>query len=236
MRSICLLLYLALTLPLMAQNAPPEGKLLFQPRFVWADGEVTRQGTGYLIEHGPHTLGVTSIHFLNFEGPGLSEAVWLDIPSYEAVHEFRESLGRPGVRSIETYDDIQHDFVLMPAAKDSFPDHVRLPLDTRPRLNAGEKLWFPNKDFEQEIGHTWVQAQITEDHGSYLEVELMEELELQSQSGSPLISQENGRVVGMLMGATGEGKEARLWFCPARGIRAFLAKEQPTLPLAESIN
>jgi hypothetical protein len=122
----------------------PDGRFLFQPQLVWGNSETTHQGTGYLINHGQHIYGVTSIHFLNFDAGGLRKAVWEDINTDEAVVEFSKSIGKPARTEIERYPDIQHDFLLMPLEK-SIGNCTTLELESVHRYANKTKLWFPNK-------------------------------------------------------------------------------------------
>ena len=214
----------------------PQGKLLFQPMLIWLDSDVTQQGTGYLVEDAAgNVYGVTSIHFMYFEY-GLFEAIWLDIPSSEPVCGFRTSYGRPLVKEIAEDADIKRDFIILPAEVGCFTDYTTLQLDDRKKLEHGEKLWFPDKDFEASVGHNWIEAEVVEDTGHFIEIKLDQLVELVSQSGSPIISQESGKVVGMV--TSGEEKDGHLilYICPARNVLRFLEKERDPVPLSISVH
>lgn len=81
----------------------PEGPLVFQPKLNWANDNVTYQGTGFLVQTpGGEIAGITSAHYINFDGPALSSVTWLDIPGYDPLITFEYSLahrknpGTPG--------------------------------------------------------------------------------------------------------------------------------------------
>lgn len=226
MRSLLLLFSLLLAPNLSAQTERPSGRFLFQPMLIWATSEVTHQGTGYLIRSDERIFGVTSLHFMNFEAGGLFEAIWLDIRTSKPIVRFDRSLGQPAKTSIETYADIEHDFVLMPA-EGLPPDCAALEIEVIQRYPKGAKLWFPNKSGASDIGYDWIEAEIVKDDGHMIRVRLLSKIALQSQSGSPFISQKSGRVVGMLMG----GDEKEIFLCPARSLarRLEAAPKEVTL-------
>ena len=232
----CFLLFLFFALGAGAEDIErPPGQLLYQPMFIWMDSDVTQQGTGYLVENAAgKVFGVTSIHFMYFEY-GLFEAIWLDIPSSVPACGFRTSYGRPLTKEIAEFTDVKRDFILLPAAEGCFDENTRLELDDRKRIESGEKLWFPNKDFESPEGHTWIEAEVSEDLGYLIEIKLDGMVVLESQSGSPFISQETGKVVGMLTSAWEE--DGRIWVnaCPGRNVLRFLEKPREPVPLSISV-
>ena len=81
----------------------PEGPLVFQPKLNWANDKVTHQGTGFLVQTPAGEIaGITSAHYINFDGPALSSVTWLEIPGYDPLITFEYSLahrknpGTPG--------------------------------------------------------------------------------------------------------------------------------------------
>lgn len=208
----------------------PTGKFLFQPMFIWATSEVTHQGTGYLLKHENRVYGVTSIHFLDFDAGGLFEAIWLDVHSSKPIAGFRTSTGKPKTTSIQKFEDIQNDFLLMPL--DKIPEgFVGIEIEKVARYTKGHKLWFPNKSEEDTIGYKWVEAEVIEDRGHMIAVKFLSDVKLQSQSGSPFFSQESGKAIGMLMG----GDQNEIYLCPTRGILDSLDSHPTPMPLMESI-
>ena len=68
-----------------------------------------------------------------------------------------------------------------------------------------------------------------------IEIKLDTLIELESQSGSPVFSRQNGKVVGMVFGGEVEDGECVLWLCPARNILRFLAGDRNPVPLMRSV-
>ncbi|SKB03534.1 hypothetical protein SAMN02745166_03835 [Prosthecobacter debontii] len=230
MRNLLLITLLVASTHVLCANEKPTGKFLFQPMLIWATSEVTHQGTGYLLKHENHAYGVTSIHFLDFDAGGLFEAIWLDVHSSKPIAGFRTSAGKPKTTSIQKFEDIQNDFLIMPLEK--IPDGcVGIEIEKVAHYSKGHKLWFPNKAEEESIGYTWVEAEIVEDKGHMMTARLLSEVKLQGRSGSPFFSQETGKAIGMLMG----GDENEIYLCPTRGIVDSLESNPTPIPLMESI-
>jgi hypothetical protein len=228
---LCLAAGLALFPPATVAADKPTGRFLFQPMFIWSTSEVTHQGTGFLLKDGTRTFGATSVHFMDFDAGGLFEAIWLDITNEKVVTSFRTSLGKPERTAIDRIGDIQHDFVLMPA--ESLPANcAALEVEDVADYKAGTKLWFPNKNPESPDGYTWVEAEVIDDKKVLTTVKFLSEVELESQSGTPFINQDTGKVIGLLMG--GDAKEIIL--CPARSLAKRLKSTDAVVtPLMESI-
>jgi hypothetical protein len=212
----------------------PDGRILFQPQLLWANSETTLQGTGYLIEHKGKYFGVTSIHFLNFDVGGLRGATWLDVASESPVTTFRTSLGGPLRTSITRMRDAADDFLLLPIA--SQPEETTvLQLEQVAKYAPGTRLWFPNKNRDAAAGHTWIDATVVEDAGFWIQVRLAEKIILQSQSGSPVLNAETGKVIGMLQGAEDEHGRTMLYLCPARSLIKHLGRNLKPVSLMTSI-
>ena len=205
---------------------PPDRIILFQPMFVWAGSEPTYQGTGFFAKAPNNKIvAVTSAHFLNMNGPPLQEAKWLDVRTNKWVATFTLSWGTPG-RSGTRHPllDLRSDYLLMPASSSITPDKV-LELDSRPKPKLKERIWFPNKDETAPLGHQVVAGSVVESDEKYSIVILDKEVPLQSQSGSPFISQATGKVIGTLSGADSANGQLRLLITPSSGILAMLAKD-----------
>ena len=144
--------------------------------------------------------------------------------------DFRESLGRPKVSSIEEFKDIAHDFLLMPA--DMLPEgYSSIEIESVPKYQKGHKLWFPNKTSEEKLGYKWIEAEVLSDDGFKISVKLLSAVKLQSQSGTPFFSQKSGKAIGMLMG----GEEKELYLCPTRFISKYLESKPEPMLLLKSI-
>ncbi|MBS0660155.1 MAG: hypothetical protein JSR82_18105 [Verrucomicrobia bacterium] len=211
-------------------DARPEGRFLFQPKLVWANGSVTYQGTGFLLRAGERYFGATSLHFMNFAAGGLLEAVWLDIVNESTVASFKDGFGLPAVSKFETEAEIEHDFLLMPMP--ALPKGTTaLQLDETDSFAAGMELWFPDKTPTEKSGYRWIRAVVVADEGHVLRIRLLDPVKLQSQSGSPAIAKASGKVIGLLF----RGSERELLLCPARSLTRRLSAPLPAVPLAESI-
>jgi hypothetical protein len=212
----------------------PDGRILFQPQLLWANNDTTLQGTGYLIEHKGKFFGVTSIHFLNFDAGGLKSATWVDVATESPVATFRASLGGPLRTSITRMRDAADDFLLLPLASQPEATTV-LELEQVAKYAPGTALWFPDKNRDTPAGHTWIDATVVEDAGFWIQVRLAQPIHLQSQSGSPVLNAETGKVIGMLQGAEDENGRTMLYLCPARSLIKHLGRNLKTVPLMTSI-
>ncbi|MEM7782631.1 MAG: hypothetical protein AAF623_04700 [Planctomycetota bacterium] len=108
-------------------------------------------------------------------------------------------------------------------------------LDERERPDVGERVWFPNKTWDDRLGHVFVTGTVEEAIKEYSYVKLDEEIALQSQSGSPIISQKTGKVIGTL--SRGGNEEGVIFFilCPAKEIANIIASDPGVVPLKEPV-
>lgn len=206
---------------------PPGKRILFQPMFTWLGAEPTYQGTGFFAKAPNGKIAaVSSAHFLDRDGPALLEAKWLEVPTGKPVASFTRSWGVPGhAGTRRPVVDLRSDYLLMPAPEAITAD-LALELDSRPRPKRDERIWFPDKDDSLPLGYRVVAGTVVESEEKYSAVVLDKEITLQSQSGSPFISQATGRVIGTLSGADLGGDKPRLLLTPASGILAALARDK----------
>lgn len=242
MRSAChalilsALLLIAISARLVGAEAAvrPAGKILFQPQLLWSNSMTTLQGTGYLIEHGGKCFGVTAVNYLDFNAGGLGSATWLDVYSERPLATFRSSLGRPLRTTFTKPGDTVDDFLLLPCNHPP-EEGTPLQLENVSRYEPGTRLWFPNKSREVEIGHEWIDGTVVEDLGYLIKVRLQDPVSFQTQSGSPVLNAETGKVIGMVH----EGEEVNgkcvLTLCPSRSLTRHLGRRQPTVSLLSSI-
>lgn len=215
-----------------ASPAPPNQPILFQPQFAWANREASQQGTGFFTAGpGGKVAGVTSAHFLDFNGPALLEATFLAVPTLRPLASFTRSWGPPGNAGTLEPIDLRRDYLLMPA-EDEVPAQVLLHLDDRDHPDVGERVWLPDKNFDVQLGFDLVEGRVMEAGQRYLVVQLDRRIKLQSQSGSPILSQRTGNVIGTLSRAQ-EDQQGRtlLLLAPANSIRAALASQAQMPPL-----
>ena len=220
----------------------PDRPVLFQPMLLWQGADATFQGTGFFAKApGGKVAAVSSAHFLDFDGPPLMEAKWLDVRTSKPVASFTRSWGKPGDGgSNEPSPDLRTDYWIMPVeAKDADGGDAdaraaavaALELDTRDKPALGEKVWLPDKDPKAKHGFNLVEGAVVETDVKYSLVQLAGEIKLQSQSGSPIISQRTGKVIGTLSrGGTRNGKSFLL-LAPMAPVARVLAdaKELPQL-------
>lgn len=216
----------------------PTGQLVFQPRFQFADGETTHQGTGFVVATADgQRVGVTSAHFLDFEGAPMVSAEWLAVPDDSEVFQFTHSLGAPGDGGQVGPDvfDLRRDYFIIVGDEPATVDCQPLELDDRPRPKVGERVWLPNKDADAPEGYEMVAGFVDEVADEYIGIELDDEIQLQSQSGSPIISQRTGKVLGTLARGGSDGGKTFLRLCPAKGILEVIAANPPTMKLEQAV-
>jgi WD40 repeat protein len=193
----------------------PDKTILFQPKFIYEDN-TTYQGTGFFARApNGNIAAVTSSHFLRQEGAPLVKAEWLDIRADKTVARFSKSWGLPG--SGGNLLSLRSDYLLMPVEQD-IPGEMILELDPRALPLQGERIWFPNKDPDRALGYDIVPGKVTNPVDTGITILLDRPITVQSQSGSPVISQATGKVLGTLSRAfRGQGRTT-LQFCPSRAI------------------
>ena len=225
-----------------ANARPPERAVVFQPVLLWQGANATAQGTGFFVKApGGKTAAVSSAHFIDRDGPPLMSAKWLDVRTSEPVASFTRSWGQPGDGGTNgNPPDLRTDYWIMPvdaeapetgAAEARAAAAAALELDPRDKPALGEKVWLPNKNRKAKLGFDLVEGAVIETGVKYSLVRLTDEIELQSQSGSPIISQRTGKVIGTLSrGGTKDGTTFLLLAPSAPIARALAdAKEFPQL-------
>lgn len=208
-----------------ATIAAPRGQLLYQPNFFWSDGDESAQGTGFFVKAPSGKLAaVTSAHFIDPDGPALVKAQWQTIDGEKLVATLTKSWGPPGKLGRSRLDQ-RRDYLLFPADPDIALPHV-FEFDQRARVEDGELIWFVDKESSKSAADQRViTGRVTSATAMFLNIQLDEPIELQSQSGSPFISQSTGRVIGILSGAIGEGDALELIAAPVNKMVAQLQDE-----------
>lgn len=198
--------------------AAPRGQILYQPVFNWAGGEQTAQGTGFFVK-APNGkfAAVTSAHFVEPDGPALLNATWQTIDGEQIAAKLTKSWGPPGKLGGSKYDQ-RSDYLLFPA-QPLFDLPQVLEFDSRPQVEDDEPIWFVDKDGSKSAAEQRVIAgQVRLVTPLALMIVLDEPIELQSQSGSPFISQKTGKVIGLLsLGGEKDG-EVQLIAAPVNRI------------------
>jgi hypothetical protein len=111
------------------------------------------------------------------------------------------------------------------------PGELILELDPRAEPINGERVWFPDKDPTAKSGYVVVSGRVTETGRYYTEVKLNKHVPMQSQSGSPVISRDTGRVIGTVSRSLEMPFQTTLRLTPSAAILKVLAKndEMPAL-------
>lgn len=204
---------------------------LFQPVLVWSDDSVTVQGTGFVVQHDGRSFGITSSHFIAPSPTPLARVALGSIPALEKLTTTPHAWGPMGPAAGESADDFRDDYLVMPIEGVKLQS---LELDLRDMPEVGEEIWFPDKSDEVDHGHVVREGRVTRATLGVVEVALDDPIELESQSGTPVLSARTNRVLGILGGADSEeGK--RLFFTPVSVLRSVLeddGREETELLLA----
>ena len=213
----------------------PLGALICQPNFHFSDGSKTEQGTGFFVAASDEEiLGVTSAHFINFDGPALTSAGWAGVDTGDVIALFTHSYGPPGNAGNEVTGDLRPDYLIF-SGSEIGTHHTILELDARQQPEIGEPVWLPNKDASQDWGHRMLTGKVEEAQAEFTLVRLDNYITLQSQSGSPIISQRTGKVIGTLSRGGMDRGRTMLLLCPASGILEAISRNPEKIPLAEAI-
>lgn len=174
-----------------------------QPSFVWSDDTITAQGTAFFTKLKGHLFVMTSSHFLSRERGKTLLAMNSSSMQGELLLQTQfvwDDLGNGGIAG--RINDFRDDDLLMPMSR--LPaGYKALELDDRPLVPQGERVWLPNKQ-DTELGHERVEGTVGPPTLGYVEVKLDRKIRLQSQSGSPIISQKTGKVIGILSRGDGD--------------------------------
>lgn len=210
-----------------------DAPLLLQPVLVWADESITVQGTGFTVDHPRGTFAVTSSHYIVPSETPLHSVAFGSLPALDKLGRVEVAWGPIGPCDSESADDMRDDYLVMPTPP--LPGLQPLQLDPRDEIPVGEAVWFPDKDDGATAGHVVRTGRVTRSSRGALEVALDQPIVLESQSGTPVLSEASNRVIGILGGADSEQGQ-RLYFAPASVLRAVMDDEQrEPVPLSEAL-
>lgn len=210
----------------------PSGPVLFQPAFDYS-GEISYNGTGFFAAApGGKVIGVISAHFVDFVGLPLVDAAFLSVDGEELVAEFAFSYGEPGDGGSDFTMDLSSDYMLL-SSKEPIEGVPVLELDPRRTLSRGERVWLPNKGEEGRFGYRLVSGTVAGSKLGVTVVVLDRLIELQSQSGSPLISQRSGKVVGTLSRGGEDRGRTVISITPSHAILSAINGAKREIPLSE---
>ena len=204
----------------------PTGEIVFQPCFLWDEGDESHQGTGFFVRGSHGIAAVTSAHFVEFDEARMWRAHWLRVTDDWPVASSAHSWGEPG-RAKNYADDF---FMLM--INEELPEGVTvLEFDERDAPASGERVWFPNKEPDAKLGYVMVQGQVVIGATDRIVIRLDESVPLQSQSGTPFISQKTGKVIGTLAGGHG----ATIILAPIDRMRSIFSQKPEPVELSKVI-
>lgn len=212
----------------------PYKNIVFQPQFNWANHTCTQQGTGSFIKTSSGCIiGVTSAHFINFSGPKLLKVDWLDIRTKKTIATSVKSWGMPGHEGCYNPLDLRSDYILMIIEGNVHSQNI-LEIDLRNLVEIGERIWFPNKNPKEHRGYDLIEGTISEVKNTHLIVVLDQIIDLQSRSGTPIISQCTGKVIGILTGGGEKNGNTFLYLVPSLAIYRMLLEAQQ-FPLLQDV-
>lgn len=209
---------------------PPKAGILFQPEFDWNDGTHSANGTGFLIRWGTKILGVGSSHYIlgdilpvKAQFTGIGSTTFLETTrAFGVVGD-----GDPRTPGPNEYR-MGEDFFFLPIDAPVETDQV-LELDDRDRPPHGERVWFPSK---VPGGFELLEGRVVEASKGLVVIALDEAVVLRSQSGSPFISQQTGKVIGSFSGSFEDAKgRTFILLASAAALRAGLAMPRQEMAL-----
>lgn len=192
----------------------PKDHFLVHPEWVWSDGSKTIQGTAFYMQLDGAVYAMTCTHYLSRKAePALVSANLISLKGekLDEVDSSRDGLGSGGIDG--QIADFRDDDLLLAVSR--LPKgYIALELDGRKPLPIGEKVWLP---YETATGSVSRRTGIISswDPG-YVEVRLDEELQVTSHSGTPVISEKTGKVVGLLSRSDSKTQK-KLWLAPVWG-------------------
>lgn len=218
-----------------AHVAPPshDKQMLAQPQLDFADRKSTLQGTAFFVRApNGQCAAVTASHYLDQHGPALVHVWFLSVPAAKATPLADSTVcwgspGDNGIRGRNDITDLRTDRFVLSVSVDEQQVHV-LDLDDRPAPDIRESVWFPDKQPGEPGGFRLIGGKVVQIERRFLRVRLDNPITPQSQSGSQVISQVNGRVVGLWAGVTQDQGTTFLFLNPAREIHNAL--EDPSRP------
>jgi len=212
--------------------ALPGGRIVFQPEWTYTNKEPQYQGTGFFVKNkAGKIIAVTSAHFIDFDGPPLEKAVWLYAEDGTNIATMTQAWGKPGHAGTMQPPDLRSDYLLLKGPDKLKPGVAVLEIDERGYPRVGERIWFPCKTSGFANGFTLIEGAVAKSSDKAVYVRLDRQAELESCSGSPIISQSTGKVIGTLTGGGAVGGAYTLILAPCGAIHDAIesAKDSPEL-------
>jgi hypothetical protein len=148
---------------------------------------------------------------------------------------FTRHWGEPGQGGSLAPTDLRDDYLLLPAKQHRVPAKAPLELDPRASPNRNERVWLPVKDIDAANGYRAVKGKVISNQTKkFIVVDLQQQLPLESLNGSPVISQQTGKVVGVLSRGGRLGENTFLILTPVSALRQAIADAEQTIPLTKA--
>jgi hypothetical protein len=146
-----------------------------------------------------------------------------------AIGETTKSFGPPGEEPDHSgHADRRRDYLALWLSDQSpRPQQAAEPLvlDDRKTIPVGERVWLPFVDYQHQRPQTLEEGTVVTSMANWIMVKLDHRIELSCESGSPLISQSTGLVIGTLSSGMNTNPTT-LWLAPAYSIRQALASAE----------
>lgn len=217
---------------------PPSGLVIFFQALAPEPGLV---GTGWFIKTPKgEAIGATSLHLLDLQAKPLESVSWIDFDSPGSLVSSK-SFGQPGIQPSDDPDaSYRHDYLLLaldptkakPATLELDPRELPRP---KTKTAAGERVWFPIMDSAAKPdGVRWVPGEVLAASAKVITITLDEKVDLPGTSGTPIVSQETGKVIGMVSAGHLGGAKSTALLAPARAMweavnKAEITGERPAL-------
>jgi hypothetical protein len=199
----------ATSVPTSPSPKAPSGRVIFNQHFTKVGDPLAESiGTGFFARSpAGEIVAITSMHFLEIDGPAYELVTWTDAKN-QPVTESSAAFGTPG--NLPDWDadfkDFRKDYLILKLSK--VPENIEvLELDDRAKPEArskennetGEPIWFPYRA-QGASGSRWIQGDVSIARRGMIIVILKnaKDLEFQGCSGSPVLSQRTGKVIGIL--------------------------------------
>lgn len=216
---------------LAPRGKPPTGPLGFQEWARYRGEGYHLVGSGFFLRLSDgQTVGVTTAHSLTLGDPNrpLDQVAFGVAGQHGFVVEFDTLHGQPG--HSRTGTDMTVDYVLLQCNQPLEPALVLTP-DPRGAPQPGERVWLVNSQREVEGSQDMLEGTVQSVSDTAVWVLMDTLFQPGLLSGSPLISQHTGQVVGMLIAGSLRGRWLQLGAHPINSIvqLAESAEQYPRL-------
>ncbi len=213
----------------------PTTRCLVGQRFGFAGGTSAMFGRGFFVRSTDMSaVGVTALHVLDLNGPGLILVEWFDESSLTPIGSAERVFAPPGRQPGANQLDLAGDYLLM-APDRPLSDITFLELDDRADgTRFAEPIWFPIAADSEPHGVRWIKGAVAEADSKRIDILLKDEgVTIHGTSGSPVISGTTGKVIGIVSSGLTEFGETYVFLAPIHAVREALNKPARKNRLAE---